>query len=308
MRKIIYLLIPVLFASCNSLFNNDSMKFTLEVENIDLDRMGLNEVVDGENVLVDSIYRKQWMHGNEFEIEKPGKYFLGIDQLRGIPFYMEKGFRLKIFINGVNRFYYEGKGADKNEYLLRQSYHPLIKTEEKIFSAEPKKFIASLNKVSNTFKQLFDKNKTEDEFWKEAKATQFLMKKTALLKYPELYQYYNQKEIVLPSNFYADIAKTNFNDEKFIIADQDVLMDFIWQYGKYLFNKYNKENKTYTKAAQINKTFELIHNYFKNEKLCDKMMYLYSATAINELTSEDINEGISYYVDYSRNKQENEKE
>ena len=172
----------------------------------------------------------------------------------------------------------------------------------------PKKFIASLNKVSNTFKQLFDKNKTEDEFWKEAKVTQFLMKKTALLKYPELYQYYNQKEIVLPSNFYAEIEKTNFDNTEFTLVDQDILIEFIWHYGNYLFNKYNKENETYTKAAKINKTFELIHTYFKNKDVCDKMMYMYSATAINELTSEEINEGISFYVDYSRNKQENEKE
>ena len=182
MKKTIYFLFCLLLISC-SLIENDSMKFKLEVENFDIRSMALKKVVEGEKIFIDSIYKKQWVQGEYLQLEDSGEYFLEIDNLSGIPLYMEKGFKLKVILNGANRFSYQGKGAEENEYLLRDLYHPLRMRKDELYSCEPEMFLKKLKRYLEPFDELIKSNNDKSVFWIRAKSNQDFMKSYTMLKY-----------------------------------------------------------------------------------------------------------------------------
>lgn len=294
MKKIFYLLLLFVLAACGY-YQDESMSLSLDVKNVDLDRLALKQEINGERVFLDSIFKKQWENSKEIEIKDAGNYFLSIDKNSGIPLYFEKGYKLKIVINQrASSFYYEGRGGDENEYLAMNRHHP-VQGNFKGYKLKPQAFLEKLDKEMKDFFEIIDNNSSRKEFWKKAKSDQTLIKLTALLKYPVEYKKKFKKEAKLPPTYWDKLHSCDLNNTTLYQGNKQIVDEFLKHYANYLFVMEAQSSGNMQTDDRILKCFELIHSKFTDKKVRDKVMYLYALQVVETYDSEEIKKGMDFY-------------
>ncbi len=293
MKKTIYFLFCLLLISC-SLIENDSMKFKLEIENFDIRSMALKKVVEGEKIFIDSIYKKQWLQGEYLRLQDTGEYFLEIDNLSGIPLYMEKGFNLKIILNGANRFSYQGKGAEENEYLLRNLYHPLRIREDELYSCEPEMFLKKLKRYLEPFDELIKSNNDKSVFWIRAKSNQDFMKSYTMLKYLKQYQSKLSKPYKFSSRFELVLNKVDLPGMLSYNEKRPEFEEFTGLYVNHIVEKKNRNAAKLVLNNALVRGFEYLTKNFTGE-IKNKLLYTYAMFVLSNYPEEESQKAMDYY-------------
>lgn len=210
MKNVIYLIITLLIVGCD-IIKNEEMRFSLDVKDERIDKLLFKKVTDNDQITIDTLYKDQWINGRKFTLKKPGEYILKIDKKNGVPFCIRPGFDLKITMTKKNRFRFEGKGKDENEYYVSNINHPLDRKNFTAFKLPPEFFLKELEKTLSPFTELIANKHKRNIFWKQAYVNHNLRKFTALMQYPFKYQELTSQEAKLPENYWDFTNTDDFN-------------------------------------------------------------------------------------------------
>ena len=209
-KSLFFLLI---FSSCN--LSTDHIRFSLNIENAEIDRMELLYFDGSEKLFIDSLYRKQWANGNRIVMSLSGLYYLSPSENCYIPVYLDKGFDVTVNLNSFNKISYDGKGSEENEYVLRNIYHPLKSERYKGYYMNSKDFLEQLSKTLKPFYELINDNADKNLFWKEAYIEQSLIMYIAKLKYPLKRIEIEHKDMKFPNSYWSFVQEFSENKEAF---------------------------------------------------------------------------------------------